>query len=139
MFEFVETKNYEEIELPEDQAKQVSNACKIRAALKKKDNLGLDVYLNSERIAFCLIHLLDDDDAFLWNYIVEPEFQHKGYGKAILNELFVVLKDKGYKEIITTYKCGNEVAKTVYEKVGFIQTEEVHDGDINEVNMSITL
>lgn len=139
MFEFIETKKYDEIELPQDQAKQVSKACKIRAALKKSENIGLDVYLRNTRIAFCLIHELDVDEAFLWNFIVDPEYQHKGYGKAILNELIDFLRSKGYNELVTTYKCGNDIAKSLYEKVGFIKIDEIHDGEINEVNMSITL
>lgn len=139
MFEFVSTRKYDEIVLPEEQAKQVSNACKIRAALRKKENFGYDVYLNNDRIAFCLIHELDNDEAFLWNYIVEPEFQHQGYGKEILNELIDILAEKGYSELITTYKCGNDVARGLYEKVGFVETGEIHDEETDEVNMSITL
>ena len=39
------------------------------------------------------------------------------------------------KEFTTTYIFGNDVAKHVYEKIGFIETDVVDEPDCHEVNM----
>ncbi|MCR5422065.1 MAG: hypothetical protein K6E74_00295 [Bacilli bacterium] len=38
-------------------------------------------------------------------------------------------------EMTTTYLFGNEHAKYIYEKVGFVETDVVDEEDCHEVNM----
>ena len=46
------------------------------------------------------------------------------------------MKDKyNAKELTTTYIYGNDHAKHIYEKVGFIETDIVDEPDCHEVNM----
>lgn len=44
-------------------------------------------------------------------------------------------KEYGVKKMTTTYLWGNEHAKHVYEKVGFVETDVVDEPDCHEVNM----
>ena len=37
--------------------------------------------------------------------------------------------------LTTTYKAGNERAKKLYKKIGFIETDVVEEEDCHEVNM----
>ena len=48
-------------------------------------------------------------------------------------------KEYGAKRLTTTYIWGNEHAKHVYEKVGFVKTSVVDEHDCHEVNMKVVL
>ena len=73
---------------------------------------------------------------FLWDYAIDVNYQNKGYGTKALIELGNLLKTEyGVKRMTTTYIWGNEHAKHVYEKVGFIETDVVDEPDCHEVNM----
>ena len=62
--------------------------------------------------------------------------KNKGYGTKALIELGEKLKNEyGIKKMTTTYIWGNEHAKHVYKKVGFIETSVVDAPDCHEVNM----
>jgi diamine N-acetyltransferase len=50
------------------------------------------------------------------------------------------MKEKyGARCFTTTYIWGNEQAKRVYEKVGFVETDVVNEDGIHEVNMLMDL
>ena len=60
--------------------------------------------------------------------------QHKG--TQALTEFIEYMKvNHDAREITTTYIYGNEHAKHVYEKVGFVETDVVDEPDCHEVNM----
>ena len=74
------------------------------------------------------------------DYAIDIKYQNKGYGTEALIELGNLLKTEyGVKRMTTTYIWGNEHAKHVYEKVGFIETDVVNEPDCHEVNMKWVL
>ena len=62
-----------------------------------------------------------------------PHFNGEAVSGGYFNEYMKTHHDA--KEITTTYIYGNEHAKHVYEKVGFVETDVVDEPDCHEVNM----
>ena len=59
---------------------------------------------------------------------------HKGTNA--LKEFISFMKEKYKAKILTTtYVYGNDIAKHVYEKVGFVETDVIDEPDCHEVNM----
>ncbi len=71
----------------------------------------------------------DKDEAFLWRLMVSGEHQGKGYGKAIMNQLFEEAKLKGYSVFTTSCGMGEGSPYEFYLKLGFIDTGIVDDDE----------
>lgn len=92
------------------------------------------------KIGFVLLREFSDNSFFLWDYIIDRKFQNKGYGTCALIELLDFLRREfSVNTVTTTYIWGNEHAKYIYEKVGFVETDIVNEDGIHEVNLKITL
>ena len=127
------------VELLDDQWEHLCSKETIKKACKKKGVFAFDIYDNDALIGFAMFSKWKGT-YFLWNYAIGKEFQNKGYGTASLYALFDYMKAKyNAKTITTTYIWGNDIAKHVYEKVGFTETNVVVDGDYKEVDMVINL
>lgn len=123
------------IELTKDQQKQLSSKEKINKAIKSNKVIAFDIYDDNNLVGFAMLRKYKTG-YFLWDYAIDYRYQNKGYGYKALIEMAKILKEK-YKvnEMSTTYKWGNEHAKHVYEKVGFVETSIVDEDDVHEVNM----
>ena len=59
----------------------------------------------------------------LWKLLISRNYQHRGYGKAALQQGVRYLKDRFHvTEIYTGVIPGNSVAKGLYESLGFRET-----------------
>lgn len=135
IFQFRESKGIL-IQLTEEQQKQISSFETIQSMIGEPDILAYDIYLDSRCIGFAMLRMYSKNGVFLWDYAIESKCQNKGYGTEALKCLLKFLKSTlDIKEITTTYIWGNEHAKHIYEKVGFIETDVVDEDDIHEVNM----
>lgn len=124
--------------IPEEASRALAE--RINKRLQRQDCIGFDIYAAEQKVGFALFRKNPDGCYFLWQYVIDHREQSKGYGTAALVELLSFLKTRyGAREVTTTYLIGNERAKRVYEKVGFIQTDVVDEDDVHEVNMAITL
>lgn len=57
---------------------------------------------------------------FLWEFMIDKTYQGKGYGKGALKKVIAwVREQKNVTSLVTTYKIENEVAKHLYESIGF--------------------
>ena len=129
-----------------------SKEIKIHLAKEQEDNLqtpenikiccgydvviAFDIILNDEVIGFAMFEKVSKRTYFLWDYAIDLKEQNKGYGTEALIQLGILLKKEyGVKKMTTTYLWGNEHAKHVYEKVGFVETDVVDEPDCHEVNM----
>lgn len=137
---FEQTKEYKNIEIFLEQKKFVSSVERINQELKKDGNYGFNIYINDCKIGFALLRRYEENTFFLWDYIIHKKFQNRGYGKKALIELLSFLKKQfSIKKVVTTYIFGNEHAKYIYEKIGFIEIDVVDEDGIHEVNMQIIL
>lgn len=85
----------------------------------------------------------DDEDNTFWiaRFMIDTHHQGKGYGKAALLKIIDLLKDSyvllpsedpegpRVKNIYISAVPDNINAKKLYEKVGFINTGEIRDGE----------
>lgn len=73
---------------------------------------------------------------FLWNFIIDCQYQNRGIGKKFLIYIINILKkDYNASIITTTYKYDNNIAKRLYENIGFKQLDIINKENIHEVNM----
>ena len=68
----------------------------------------------------------------IWRLMFPPEHQNKGYGTQVIKEIIQMAKNSGkYDFMLLDYVPENQIAKHVYEKLGFRPTGEiVNDGEI---------
>lgn len=127
------------VELEDAQWEQLCSKETIKEACQKNGVMAFDIFDGKTLIGFAMF-VKWKCTHFLWNYAIDKQYQNKGYGTAALRALLPYMKDNHKAKVVTTtYIWGNEVAKHVYEKVGFVETDIVVDGDYKEVNMKIDL
>lgn len=125
-----------EIELSDEQRKQLSSKEKIEVALKDKNIFSFNIYEQDNLIGFAMLRKYSDIGYFLWNYAIDIKYQNQGYGTKALLFLIDYFETKyNALELTTTYTFGNEIAKHLYEKIGFIEADIVDEDGIHEVNM----
>jgi diamine N-acetyltransferase len=89
-------------------------------------NYPTAIYYDDKMVGF-LMYLYDEDfKAYrLRRFMIDKDYQCNGYGERALLELKKLMKDR-YNEdkLYTSVKPQNNIAKKLYEKVGFIKTGE---------------
>lgn len=124
------------IHLTEEQKKQISSFETIQKMIGQPDILAYDIYSKSRLVGFAMLRKYSETGYFLWDYAIDVQYQNKVFGTEALICLIKYLKSQFHaKEISTTYLWGNEIAKHLYEKVGFIETDVVDEDDVHEVNL----
>ncbi|MBE0701120.1 MAG: ribosomal protein S18-alanine N-acetyltransferase [Acholeplasmataceae bacterium] len=74
--------------------------------------------LNQQVIGYIGLRIVDQD-AEMMNFIVDPMYQHQGYGLKLLTHTLIYLKEKGVKTWMLEVRKNNEIAKHLYQKFGF--------------------
>ena len=132
---FIPSKKMKVSVLPE-QENQLSSKEKIESACSEENVLAFDIYTDELLIGFAMVKNFDKGAYFLWNYAIDYKFQNKSYGAKALVAFIDYMKDTYHmSKMTTTYICGNEHAKHLYEKAGFVETDVVDEEDCHEVNM----
>ena len=135
MIKFIKTNEMKRKVLKE-QEKNLSSKEKIIKHINDNNIVAFDIYNNKEIIGFAMLKEFDDNSYFLWNYAIDYKHQNKGLGTKSLKELInFMIKEYKMKIMTTTYTYGNNHAKHIYEKVGFIETDIVCENNCHEVNM----
>lgn len=126
------------IDLRPDQEEYLSSKENIKIIIKENPDTvkAFDIYDNHHLIGFVLVHEYEPNEYFLWEYAIDIKYQNMHKGTMALKEFITLMKETyGAKVLTTTYIYGNDVAKHVYEKVGFIETSVIDEPDCHEVNM----
>ena len=126
------------ITLPLEQAEMLSSKEAIREIIKKNPDtvMAFDIYDEDELIGFVLVHRFKEKKYFLWEFAIDQNHQNQHKGTKALTAFIEYMKTHyDAIEMTTTYIYGNEHAKHVYEKVGFVETDVVDEPDCHEVNM----
>ena len=102
--------------------------------------LGASLYAvkfdGKDMIGFVLVRRFEEHEYFLWDYAIDVSYQNRHKGTKALIEFIDYMKiHHNAQRVTTTYVFGNEHAKHVYEKVGFVETSVVDEPDCHEVNM----
>ena len=135
MIKFIKT-NEMKIKVLKEQERNLSSKEKIIKHINDNNIVAFDIYNNKEIIGFAMLKEFDDNSYFLWNYAIDYKYQNKGLGTKSLKELInFMIKEYKMKIMTTTYTYGNNHAKHIYEKAGFIETDIVCENNCHEVNM----
>jgi GNAT superfamily N-acetyltransferase len=112
---------------------------------------AMGVYLYEQIVGFAM-YGVDPDDGNYWIYrlMIDKAYQGKGYGTSALEKVVEDIKkenEAGIPYIMIGYEPANQVAKEVYKKAGFEETEIASWGeqlaklkletDKHEINTSI--
>ncbi len=94
-------------------------------------NYPLAIYDDNIMVGF-LMYLYDENfKAYrLRRFMIDKDYQRNGYGKRALLELKKLIKNKyDGDKLYTSVKPENNVAKNLYERVGFKRTGEIRWGE----------
>lgn len=88
------------------------------------------VYADNVPVGFIMLGYYEARDQYtLWKFLVDKNYQNKGYGKEALKQGILYLQNTFHaKEIYTGVSGGNEQAKHVYKSLGFVETGLVEKG-----------
>lgn len=77
--------------------------------------------------------------AYLFAFRIHKDFQGKGYGQFLMNNVISILEEKGYSEFTIGVEDDNETAIHIYSKLGFTQMigkmSEEYQGDSYEYGL----
>ena len=130
------------VTLKPEQEEMLSTKENIKIIIRKNPDtvMAFDIYEGNELIGFVLVHRFEERKYFLWEYAIDIRYQNQHKRTEALIEFIDYMKtNHDAKEITTTYIYGNDQAKHVYEKVGFVETDVVDEPDCHEVNMAYYL
>lgn len=135
MMSFVKSDSMK-IEVLKEQEIFLSSKDKIKKVINMSDVIAYDIYIDSILIGFVMLKDFEKGCFFLWDFAIDYKYQNKSYGTLALKELMEFMKEKyEMHTMTTTYKYGNMHAKHLYEKIGFVETDVVEEGNCHEVNM----
>jgi len=127
------------ISLRPGQAEMLSDKETIKTIIGDNHDtvMAFDIFDGDDLIGFVLVHRFEKQKYFLWEYAIDIRHQNQHKGTNALIEFIDYMKvHHDAREITTTYIFGNDHAKHVYEKVGFVETDVVDESGCHEVNMA---
>lgn len=107
-------------------------------AYREEGSQARMICLDGEEIGMCLYYDYDEGKQYIFSELmIDAHYQGHGYGEQASRMMLEEMRRDGkYPEAILCYIEGNEAAKQLYEKIGFVHTGEV---DEDEVIMKIRL
>lgn len=88
--------------------------------------------MDKEAVGIIWYETNTDKRAFIADFLVYSNYRGKGYGKSILQELELVVKEQGIEKILLHVFEKNITARELYKKMGYIevQAEDIEEGSI---------
>lgn len=130
--------NFEDIinmKRPADEHYLATNVKSLAQAwLYKDDNdvFPFAIYNDNLLVGFMMLEEnLKEQYLCIWRIMFPNEYMNKGYGTEALRKVINLAKASNkYKFLTIDYIPGNEIAKHVYEKLGFKATGEISNGEV---------
>jgi diamine N-acetyltransferase len=70
-------------------------------------------------------------EAFIIRLMVDQKDQGKGYGKFGMQQMLEIFRqDERIRCVGISYEPNNDVARKLYASLGFVETGEIHDGEV---------
>jgi diamine N-acetyltransferase len=97
------------------------------------EHYPLAIYEEDELVGFALYACDHEDAGIQWikRFMIDKKYQGRGFGKIALVKLIALITEgERCEEIRLTVSPENTVAQKLYESVGFINTGDMHDGEL---------
>ena len=109
-----------------------------QAYVYSKTAFPFAVYDDTTIVGFIMMGYYDVKQYYtLWKFLIDYRYQNKGYGRQALKLGIEYVRDRfSAKEIYTGVVPGNEVAKRLYESVGFRNTG-LYELGMEEMKLSL--
>ena len=125
----------------DDQRSFVSDSACILArayAYREDRSQAFVIYNDDLPVGMAMYHDLDDWKAYDFSqFFIDQRYQGKGFGHEAAAQILQMMKEDGqYDKVVLCYIDGDDAARKLYEKLGFIHTGEA-DGD--EIIMELRL
>ncbi|WP_028595348.1 GNAT family N-acetyltransferase [Paenibacillus assamensis] len=88
---------------------------------------------NDDTLVGFTMYCIDEEDHEYWIYrlMIDAKYQSKGYGKAAMKMLIERIKeDTQHRVIYISFEPDNDLAKQLYEKLGFVEDGRVIDEEV---------
>jgi diamine N-acetyltransferase len=126
-------KNFREcvrLSVREDQRFVASNVFSIAQSKVEPRWITRAVYADERMVGFVMYHFdMEGKELYLCRFMIDQRYQHKGYGKATLDELKrLAMEKEGIERMRLSTNPENSGGIRIYEKFGFKDTGEL-DGD----------
>ena len=121
---------------PPDEGFVASNVYSLAQAWLYRNNndvFPFAIYNDGSPVGFMMLDEdIDERCLVIWRIMFPQEHQNKGYGTQAIKEIIQMARKSGkYDFIALDYVPENQIAKHVYEKLGFKPTGEIfNDGEI---------
>ncbi|GIU29113.1 ribosomal protein S18-alanine N-acetyltransferase [Shewanella sp. MBTL60-007] len=79
------------------------------------------VFDSDKLCGFAILHQIFED-ATLMDICVDPSYQGRGFGKALLNAVIAIAKDRGAEVLLLEVRQSGGTARALYETLGFETT-----------------
>lgn len=98
-----------------------------------KDFKAVGLYMDEQMVGFAMYGIdLDDGNYWIYRLMVDKKYQGRGVGKQAIGEIIEDIKannTSGIPCVILGFHPENKVARNVYEKAGFVETEMASWGE----------
>ena len=99
----------------------------IARKLKVQSDLFLMGYLEDKLIA-SIIAGYDGHRGWINYFAVHPDFQQRGYGKQLMDNVENKLRELGCPKINLQIREGNDKVLSYYQKLGFVEEKRINMG-----------
>ena len=103
------------------------------------------IFYDDRPVGFVMLDLIEEENkCFLWRFMIDREYQGKGFGKIALTQVIDFVRSLNlYTYIATSYVPAENSAGGFYKNFGFIESEEITKEfgieDSDEIGMKYTL
>ncbi len=135
----IDGENFKEsLHVAECQRKYVATTFGMMAmayAHRDEGGTALLVYADDTPVGMVMYYEYADADEYIFGeLLIDEKFQHKGYGKKATELVLNLMRSEGkYSKVCLCYIDGNNTAKQLYEKFGFVETDRDDDEIIMEL------
>ena len=100
-----------------------------QAWVYKETAFPFAIYADNVLVGFIMLGYYESKKQYtLWKFLIDKHYQNKGYGrKALQLAVKYLIETFDVSEIYTGVALGNEIAKHLYNSVGFVETGVVED------------
>ena len=117
-----------DLDVSEHQKNQVApNAASIAQAHYSKSAWFKGIFDDDIAVGFVMLDLkIEKSICFLWRFMIDKNYQGKGYGKIALTQVIDYVKSlKMFDEIKTSYVPTDNSSEGFYKNFGFIKSKPV--------------